>query len=1716
MTTQADQALSVLEDLASLFKKTQINLKKCPKERLSKPGYLQSRIQTIEEYWVAFKKAHNDLLRSTTREQRGVIPYYVNEEFLLHEDLYLCMLGDLRDMLASCTSKTTDQPSCSNMSCDGKLRAKVSLPNIQLPPFSGNYEEWPTFKDLYVSLIHECTTLSEVEKLHYLKTSISGEAASLLKHVQVTGANYVQAWETLNHRYDNRRIIVNNLMKRLFYQKKCTNQTAAQLKALLDCTTEVINSLKNIKVPTDSWDPVIIFLVVQKLDPESHKDWEQTAYSANTQELPTWKELREFLEAKFRTLELIQPVTNKDRIIKERSYHTANVVKDKSCALCSEKHTLCHCKEFIKMDLTQRNNYVKEKQLCFNCLLPGHLVYKCKVPVTCRVCRRRHHSLLHKSEKSNDTSETELIQPSTSQQEANKEAITTLHVGIGVSGKALLATALVKAKGKDGHATLLRVLVDQGSQASFISEKATQTLKLQRKSIEGTVTGVGSMQAPIKHVVQLNILSRRKPEFNMHVEAYVMSKQLTTRIPHHTMAVHNWQHLEGLDLADPEYNNPGPIDLLLGVKEYARIVEQELIKGPPGSPCAQKTTLGWILFGEINTTQKEHSFLVMHHQVDVDNMLKTLWEIDTNTRRNNTKEEQLCEDIYHKTYSRNEQGRFIVKLPFKTNCIQSTEGNTRDIAKTRLIQLERRFKKQPKLKEEYEKVIEDYKNLGHIEEVPEKEIYSRKSVYLPHHPVLREEKETTKTRIVFDASCKGTNGISLNDELLPGPVLQEDLRCIIMRWRMHAICFAADIQKMYRMVMIYKEDADFQRILWRNDSNDEIKDYRLLTVTFGTTSAPYLAVKTLIQLAHEERENYPVAADITLSDFYVDDVMSGCDTVEEAIEASNQLKAMLSKGSFELKKWSSNKIELMKSMDQSNISSSIQLDINLDGTVKALGIAWNLGTDQFTYKISLSTPPSTVTKRNVLSDVQKLYDPLGWISPSIVLAKMLIQKLWLVGTQWDQPLSEELTSDWLNIRRDFEDVNQIFLDRWLHSYSCNIKAIQLHGFSDASTRAYAGVVYCRVEQQDGTVSTNLIASRTKVAPLKTISLPRLELCGALLLSRLLKQVILAMRIPLDQTYCWTDSTIVLAWLHGEPQKWKTFVANRVVEIKDNTNNTQWHHVVSQENPADIASRGMFLTDLKKEKMWWKGPEWLSKREINLRKSENTETDLELKLTSTLTIRNRENEEKPIWERFSSLTRMKRVLAYCQRLLRNKNKEKYLTTGEMNTILQSCIKYYQQTVYERDIEYIKKNGKVRKSSALISLTPFLDKNNLLRVGGRLQNANLPVTTKHPIIIPSNQHITTLLINEAHKQTLHGGIQVMMTYLRSNYWIINLKSAVRKCIRSCKVCIINKGKINNQLMGELPAVRVRPQRAFLNSGVDYAGPVLLRTSKGRGHHATKGYICLFVCMATRAIHLEAVTDLTSQAFLAAFRRFVARRGQCTHLFSDNGTNFVGAAKELKDLFKAGEKSISKEISEHLATNGTTWHFIPPRMPNCGGLWEAGVQSAKRHLARVSKDTKLTYEEMATLLTQIEACLNSRPLCQLDNTVETMSPLTPGHFLIGEPLLSVPDDDYEKSNINLLTRWQLVQQMTQDFWRRWHSEYLNTLQQRTKWQSAIQSPTVGDIVVIKEENLPPTRWLMGKIKTLHPGKDNLVRVVTVQCKGQGELKRPVTKLIFLPKDE
>lgn len=671
----------------------------------------------------------------------------------------------------------------------------------------------------------------------------------------------------------------------------------------------------------------------------------------------------------------------------------------------------------------------------------------------------------------------------------------------------------------------------------------------------------------------------------------------------------------------------------------------------------------------------------------------------------------------------------------------------------------------------------------------------------------------------------------------------------------------------------------------------------------------------------------------------MDDWLDGADNVEAAISLAEAVTTIMQKGGFQLTKWSSNNIEFMKSIDEERRSNSAHINMNFDGTVKPLGIVWNFSTDTFRYNITLPTSENThITKRSILSDIQKLFDPLGWIAPSTVMAKILLQKLWLEKITWDQNVNDTLSAEWRKMKQDLTSVNDIHVDTWLGTIDNT--NIQIHGFSDASMRAYAAVVYIRTET-NGKVETKLIAAKTRVAPLKTISLPRLELCGALLLSKLMKQIGTAMKIPTSNMYVWTDSSIVIAWLCGDPNRWKSFVANRVVEIIDNLNNKQWYHVQSSNNPADIASRGMLLSELKKCDLWWRGPSWLSEKEIKLIKPNVMTTDTEMKTTKMNTYHNTEEQDKTITtklEIFNSLPELLKTVAYCKRFLNykrcNTEKEKEITTQE----LEDSIEIWEE------IERLKTNKQVQKNSPLLSLNPYLDEKQILRVGGRLRRSNLPDGRRNPIILGNKNTLVPLNIADAHNRTLHGGVQLMLCYLRSRYWVLKAKSMTKKHIHKCIICARLNGSTRAQIMGDLPEVRVTPSRPFINSGVDFAGPFQILMSKGRGNKTCKAYISIFVCMSTKAIHIELVGDLTSEAFIGAFRRFVARRGKCNQIWSDQGRNFVGANKELQAAWKEANLQFTGDIAETLATDGTQWHFIPAYSPSFGGLWEAGVKSFK----------------------------------------------------------------------------------------------------------------------------------------------------------------------------
>ncbi|XP_011858176.1 PREDICTED: uncharacterized protein LOC105555744 [Vollenhovia emeryi] len=771
----------------------------------------------------------------------------------------------------------------------------------------------------------------------------------------------------------------------------------------------------------------------------------------------------------------------------------------------------------------------------------------------------------------------------------------------------------------------------------------------------------------------------------------------------------------------------------------------------------------------------------------------------------------------------------------------------------------------------------------------ESSISSRRShFYLPHHGVLKPDSTTTKLRVVFNGSSASTSGYSVNDLMYTGAKLHLNISDVLLWIRRHRHIFATDITKMYRQIKIHKDDWKLQRILWMDDQLNEVP-YHLTTVTYGTKAAPFLAVRTLLQLAEDEGHKY-----------------TGCAIHHSRQEVAHQLKGLCMAGGFPLAKWHATHLDILKTVTDSE--------------------------DQ----------------------VAQIFDPLGFASPVVIKAKILLQELWLHKLQWDDPLPSQLSARWLIIREELTSLAKLSISRWLNTWSDS--QVELHGFSDASQLAMAAVIYISVHDSTG-ATFSLVCSKTKVTLLKRLSIPRLELTAALLLSRLMQYVKATLNMDVTATHMWTDSLVTLSWIRSHASRWKDFVRNRVAQIQELTPAAHWRYIPGTSNPADCASRGLTTAQLQSTRF------------------RGRDHDV--------------HDSLPV---------------------------RYISPETLEKARLFWIQATQATYFSHELKALQADSPLAKAHAFNRLTAYIDAQGVIRVGGRLAHAALSLDATHPVILPRHSQLSSLIIAHAHQRTLHGGTQLTLSHIRQQYWILGGRAPVKSHILRCVTCARQRGIRAHQLMGQLPLSRVTQARPFTHTGVDYAGPLTVKTWKGRGAKTCKGWICVFVCFSTSTVHLEAVSDYSSEGFIAAYRRFSSRRGIAHTLHSDCGTNFIGADTALKRLFIQSTQE-HQRVSHLLSQDNTRWKFNPPATPHMGGKWEAIVKSLKFHLRRTIGEAVLTYEELTTLLTQIEAILNSRPLEPLSDDADDISALTPGHFLVGSPLTTIPEPSLTVQLINEL---------------------------------------------------------------------------------------------------
>ncbi|XP_055836574.1 uncharacterized protein LOC129905185 [Episyrphus balteatus] len=747
---------------------------------------------------------------------------------------------------------------------------------------------------------------------------LKGSAASLLDYLKVNNDNYDQAWSILVTLYNHKRILVTTQLKTFFDQPTISVETADSIKGLLDKSTEVLHALKNLGVPVDGWDMVVVFTLLQKLPTKTQQMWKEK--SGLSTELPIFKDFSIFLETRFRSLEVVCQQNSKPKSnmnlrkeqskLKPKVLHMKSVRKEKySCAICHKgQHSLRSCHSFLKLDIPARLKHVKQIGVCENCLAYNHKTFQCPSEKRCFYCHLKHHTLLHNIQRDQNSSSSQGSQNS----QANQASCSNLnssennnsnsqfgtsnnyqntnpinpnakpfnpsggqattsqnyHVSNPSNTVVLLATAVIQIQAANGEFISLRALLDPGSESTFITERAVQQLGLKKCRTLMEFSGLGNNKNGSCHnFVDMKIKSIHT-SFETDARAFVL-KTITGLLPNREVLPNQWSHIQGLCLADPSFFKPSSVDLLLGSGVFAEVVLPEIVRGnEPVAPIAQNTQLGWIVFGNAPIqTCRVHLQLV-----DIDTQFRKFWEIEEAPFANPETAENIACEEHFKTHTRRlPDGRFEVSLPFKEG-VRTALGASQQGALRRFLQLERRFDNNPQLQKEYSACMSEYIQLDQMEkvDVSQGEILQSPFHYVVlHHAVFKESSTTTKLRVVFDAAFKTTNGTSLNEHLLVGPKTQSNLMDIILKWRKFKITLTADIEKMYRQIQMRKPDNFYQLIYWRDNKMSPLQLYRLKTVTFETASAPYLATRTLNKLADDEKDKYPSDTKMEYQDGFV-------------------------------------------------------------------------------------------------------------------------------------------------------------------------------------------------------------------------------------------------------------------------------------------------------------------------------------------------------------------------------------------------------------------------------------------------------------------------------------------------------------------------------------------------------------------------------------------------------------------------------------------------------------------------------------------------------------------------------------------------------------------------------------------------------------------------------------------------------------------------------
>ncbi|XP_055542858.1 uncharacterized protein LOC129728441 [Wyeomyia smithii] len=1194
-----------------------------------------------------------------------------------------------------------------------------------LPRFDGAPKDWPKFKKTYEETT-KAGAFTNLENLNRLQKVLRGNAAKTVSQLLIDPENVKKIIERLEETYGRPEAIYNELLHELI---KIRKENKSALLEIADALDNLVSTINVINCAQYLNDPRLVDTIVKKLPYNIQIKWAEELSKENIH-CPDLKILNELIKPLAKIQRMVNPsIENSERKSRVNIHQDNRKKFYNKCPFCEKDHKVYECDTFKKMNTEARRKIVTQKRLCFGCLGANHLMKDCERARTCDIdkCQEKHSRWLHPRNKKNVDKANKMM--TTPKEEIVEKLVTTENASSSNSGTTnhhqtfrnniyfQIIPITLRNKGKEVNTF---AFLDAGSSLTLIEEQIADDLGLKGRSnlLKLTWTQNVTKQSNSRQV-QVTLVGPSKKPFILKGVRTIDNLQLPIQSLDMDAMKKQYDHLKDLPIESYTVARPS---ILIGLDNAHLLMPMDRRMLDENSPMAMRTKLGWFLFGNLKLNIAQDYVMAIQENDEMRNMMMRYlstedFGVKTVESLPKGKEDKRVEEIINDTlkYLGN---RYEIGMLFRQDDVKFPD--TYQNALRRLTLSEKMLAKNEKLKQWAILNFKEYVAKGYARKLTPAELLTptNKVYYLPHFIVINQNKN--KPRLVFDAKAE-VKGVSLNSTLLPEPDATTSIFGILLRFREGNIAISGDIQEMFHQVRIRPEDQHVLRFLWRDcDTSKPPEVYVMMVMIFGATCSPACAQIVKNFNARKFEKTHPAAATAIVKQHYVDDYLDSFHTQDEAVQTVNDVITIHEKGGFFIRNFISNKRELLHSLPENRLMDSNKKDITdkESHVERVLGLHWNTQHDYFSYQLRLDKlnaealkTLNTPTKREVLSFVMSIYDPLGLISHKIIEGKIILQELHKESMEWDDTITSRILPRWRNWISTLKLMGNLKIPRSLH-----IKIgvpLELHTFVDSSENAFAAVIDIKC---GNTVS--LVAAKSRVAPIKTLSIPRLELQAAVLGSRLAETIVNEIRPTISKKIYWSDSQTVLAWIRSDHRKYKPFVAHRIGEILDTTTVQQWRWVPSLQNPADEATK-----EVKRKSIWINGPGFLHLQENNWptqkpieETSEESKDILALHITTEIQQYDfiRENRYSNYWKLVQHLCILKKFVNW---IAERKHFIKAINRNDRDIVENTLYKKAQWEAFPVEMMDLIKNKQLTKQGPLSSLRPVLDENGVMRSRGR---------------------------------------------------------------------------------------------------------------------------------------------------------------------------------------------------------------------------------------------------------------------------------------------------------------------------------------------------------------------------------------------------------------